>query len=110
MTGVWSIIVACLVAFGGVGRGEPRGEPAVAMATSGKATIAVVHTVAARSASHIAAQRGRGLERRLPLATLPAALSLHTPSLRSLVQPCLAVRGAAVRRIATGSARGPPIA
>src|SRR5215470_6530516 len=110
MTAAWSIIVACLVALGGVGRGEPRGESAVAMAISGKATVAVVHTVAARSASPIAAPRARGHERRLPLATLPAAVSLHAPSLRSLVQPCLAVRGAAVRRIATGSARGPPIA
>lgn len=110
MTAVWSLIVACLVAFGGVGRVEARVEPAVAAVTSARAVVAVVHGVAARPASHITAPRARGLERRLPLATVPADFSLPTPSLRAQVQPRLAVRRAAARLIATGSARGPPIA
>lgn len=110
MTAVWSLLVACLVAFGGVGRVEVRVEPAVAAVTSARAVVAVVHAVVARPASHIAAPRARGLERRLPLATVPAAFSLPTPSLCAHVEPRVAARHAAVRRIATGSARGPPIA
>ena len=109
MTAVWSLIVACLVAFGGVGRVEARVEPAVTTVTSARAVVAVVHGVAARPASHIAAP-ARGLERRLPLAIVPAAFSLRTPSLRAQVLPRLAVRDAAVRVVTTGSARGPPIA
>jgi hypothetical protein len=110
MTAVWSLLVACFVAFGGVGRAELRGELGVAAAAPGKAAVAVVHAVATRSTSHIAASRTRGHERRLSPATLPAAFSLRTPPLRTLAEARTAVDGVALRRVATSSARGPPIA
>jgi len=109
MRAVWSVFVVCLVAAGGVARAEPRYEPRAASIARSDGAVAVVHAVAVRPASHIAADRKRSVERRLSQAALPAAFVLRGPPRRTVVEPRLAAGRCALRLLATGSARGPPI-
>jgi hypothetical protein len=107
---VWSIFVVCLVAAGGVARAEPRCESRAPSIARSEAADAVIHAVSARPSSHIASTRTRSLERRLPPAALHAAFALRAPSQRVVVELPLAEGRAALRLLATASARGPPIA
>ena len=107
---VWSIVVACLVAMGGVARADARCEPRAPSIAQVETAVAVIHAVATRPVSHITSTRTRGVERRLPAAALPAAFMFHAPPQRAVVELPLAASRVVPRLLATGSARGPPIA
>lgn len=107
---VWSILVVCVVAAGGVARAEVQCEPRAPSIACSETAVAVIHAAAARAASHTASPRVRGVERRLQPAALPAAFVLRVPPQRVVVEPRLATGRIASCPLATGSARGPPIA
>jgi hypothetical protein len=109
---VWSLIVASTVALGGVARADSRCEPRAAAIAQAETVVAVIHAVATRPVSHLASTRTRtrGVERRLPAAALAAAFVLRAPPRRVVVELPLAAACVASRLLATGSARGPPIA
>lgn len=110
MRAVWTFFVVWLVATGGVARAEPLRGPRVDSVARADAGDPALQAVARRAPSHVAVQRARGGERRLPPAALPAAFSLRVPSVRALVLPRLPAGRLVTRAITAGSARGPPIA
>ena len=110
---VWSLVVACLVAMGGVARADSRCEPRPQTIAQAETAVAVIHAVAGvhiGPVSHLASTRKRSVERRLPAAALPAAFVFHVPPQRAVVELPLAVGRVVSRLLVTGSARGPPIA
>jgi hypothetical protein len=107
---VWSLVVACIVAMGGVARADSRCEPRPPTIAQAETAVAVIHAAATQPVSHIASTRTRGVERRLPPAALPAGFTFRAPPQRAVVELPLAAARVVPRLLATGSARGPPIA
>ena len=115
MRALCSVIVVCLVALGGAGRADGRREPRGPVPACRAAPEGVAPAVATRPVLHAVSARGRADRRLLPVppvvsVVLGAAVSFHTPPRRALAVPSVAPARAVVRLIATGSARGPPIA
>lgn len=111
MHAVWTLAVACLVALGGPARASVRVAPrTVIVLEAHDASPAGLHAIASHRHGPAAAARARGLERRLPPAALPAAPALIAPPRHALVERDAGDARSTTRPIATGSARGPPIA
>jgi hypothetical protein len=106
MRALWSVVVVCLVAVGGVGCAEAH---SAVRATSLARLAPAAPGAALRAQLHAARGRGHAVEHRLPPVALSGAFSLPPPPLRAVAQPRLACGRAAAFPVLTGSARGPPI-
>ncbi|HEU4729879.1 MAG TPA: hypothetical protein VFT22_18410 [Kofleriaceae bacterium] len=105
MRALWSLVVVCLVAAGGVGRADARLPRTAAMA---QRVSPLERAQAIRVASHVGA-RLRASARHLPPAVLAARPSVGLPSTRVLAPGSVASEQVPGRLLLTGSARGPPI-
>ncbi|HMG24139.1 MAG TPA: hypothetical protein VK607_22545 [Kofleriaceae bacterium] len=119
MRAPWSVIVVCLVAFGGAGRADARGEPHGPRPACRIAPEGFAHAVATRPVLHAISTRVRADDRRrppgppassVPPVALAAALAFRAPPRGALAVPSVAPARADTCFVATGSARGPPIA
>jgi hypothetical protein len=116
MRAPWSVIVVCLVAFGGAGRADARGEPPGPSSACRIAPEGFAHAVATRPVLHAISTRVRADDRRrsllssVPPVALAAALAFRAPPRGALAVPSVAPAHADICFVATGSARGPPIA
>jgi hypothetical protein len=112
---LWSLVVVCLVAAGGVGRLDASSR-SIASAQA-RTAASPLSAPALHGARQVAGARARGpdralsrpLPRPLPPALLALAPSLCPPSPNAVERLSVACDQVARRLILTRSARGPPI-
>ena len=111
MRALWSVVVVCLVAAGGVAPADARTEPRVSSLRRPTAGI-----LATRPVVHLVTGRARTPEARpsalsgLPPAVVAAPFAVPAPPRRAIAHAHRSCTHIALPLILTCSARGPPIA